>query len=152
MDAYSFAKLHGVVLSSTNWFAARYLTPLNRSNPTMVRSFTTTHYPWSKSLASNTMTSNRNATSGSVAPRNASLTAKREMEIRHSKGLCYWCDEQYVSGHKCKSSIFLIEVEEEGRRGSRIGEGETTQRKHGNINTRHSRNIGMLHYEGGRHS
>lgn len=33
---------------------------------------------------------------------------------KRSKGLCYFCCEKYMSGHKCKNSkhLYLLELEE----------------------------------------
>lgn len=40
------------------------------------------------------------------------------MEARRVKGLCYWCPEKYVAGHRCSSKhFFVIETEEDGDNG-----------------------------------
>ena len=37
------------------------------------------------------------------------------MQARREKKLCYYCDEKYEPGHKCKRrQIYLLEGEEEG--------------------------------------
>ncbi|VFQ85138.1 unnamed protein product [Cuscuta campestris] len=38
-----------------------------------------------------------------------------EMDEKRAKGLCFFCDEKYVAGHKCanKKQIFLVDVTEE---------------------------------------
>lgn len=37
-----------------------------------------------------------------------------ELNEKRSKGLCYFCNEKYVFGHKCKNikKLYFIEVEE----------------------------------------
>lgn len=38
----------------------------------------------------------------------------REIEMRRAKGLCYWCPEKYVAGHRCRGKqLFVIEVGED---------------------------------------
>ncbi|OIT03250.1 hypothetical protein A4A49_52519 [Nicotiana attenuata] len=38
-----------------------------------------------------------------------------EMDEKRAQGLCYWCDEKYVPGHKCKKNkqLFILEVDED---------------------------------------
>lgn len=36
--------------------------------------------------------------------------SKKEMEERRCKGLCYWCNEKYLSSHKCKESQVMMLV------------------------------------------
>jgi hypothetical protein len=56
------------------------------------------------------LTGSNNKT-GSSAPIIKRLT-RAEMAERRSKGLCYNCDESFITGHKCKK-LFLIEGIEE---------------------------------------
>lgn len=45
------------------------------------------------------------------------LTSK-EMEERKAKGLCFWCDEKYTMGHKCKKKqLFSVEMLGEEEKG-----------------------------------
>ncbi|KAJ7960249.1 Ty3/gypsy retrotransposon protein [Quillaja saponaria] len=42
--------------------------------------------------------------------------SQKEMEEKRLKGLCYWCEEKYVPGHKCRRSQLyqiVLEMEEE---------------------------------------
>lgn len=40
------------------------------------------------------------------------LLSPAEMATRREKGLCYYCDEQFVPGHKCKQKItYMIMAE-----------------------------------------
>lgn len=45
---------------------------------------------------------------------NRRTLSAEEMNEKRSKGLCYFCNEKYVFGHKCKNlkQLYLIEVEE----------------------------------------
>lgn len=45
----------------------------------------------------------------------AKTMSSKELENRRARGLCYWCPEKYVIGHKCSQGkqVFLIEVGEE---------------------------------------
>ncbi|GKV19875.1 hypothetical protein SLEP1_g30075 [Rubroshorea leprosula] len=57
-----------------------------------------------------------NALLSSITPqpsRNKSIKAlsKKQLEENKAKGLCFWCDKQFVLGHKCpKKKLFNIEV------------------------------------------
>lgn len=43
-----------------------------------------------------------------------SLRKPRVKEMR--RGLCYWCDEKYTFGHKCKSSqLYMLMIQNDGR-------------------------------------
>ena len=50
-------------------------------------------------------------------PRPSRPIRTREMDERRAKGLCFWCDEKFVPGHRCKNrklySLCIIEDEEE---------------------------------------
>lgn len=49
-----------------------------------------------------------------IKSRSSRVTTSREMESRRVKGLCYWCPEKYVPGHKCHGKqLFVIEVGED---------------------------------------
>ncbi|PKA53356.1 RNA-directed DNA polymerase like [Apostasia shenzhenica] len=51
--------------------------------------------------------------------KNISTLSQSYVEDRRAKGLCFWCDEKFVRGHKCaRKSLNLVEVE-----GSEILEG-----------------------------
>jgi len=45
---------------------------------------------------------------------NRRTLSAEEMNEKRSKGLCYFCNEKYVFGHKCKNlkQLYLIEMEE----------------------------------------
>lgn len=45
---------------------------------------------------------------------NRRILSIEEMNDRRSKGLCYFCPEKYMFGHKCKNlkQLYLLEVEE----------------------------------------
>lgn len=48
-------------------------------------------------------------------PNRRTLT-QAELSEKRAKNLCFWCDEQYTPGHKCKGKrpqLFHIEVEDE---------------------------------------
>ncbi|GKV34701.1 hypothetical protein SLEP1_g43051 [Rubroshorea leprosula] len=73
-------------------------------------------------------------------PRNKNIRtlSEKELEEKKAKGLCFWCDEKFVPGHRChQKKLFNIEVasfEEEDvdtteRRGSLTGEMDRTRRK-----------------------
>ena len=34
----------------------------------------------------------------------------REIEERRTKNLCFFCDEAYFPGHKCKVQVYSLEV------------------------------------------
>ena len=39
------------------------------------------------------------------------MRSSSEFDDRRAKGLCFWCDEKYVPGHKCKhKQLYLVEV------------------------------------------
>jgi len=50
-------------------------------------------------------------------PRPSRPIRTREMDERRTNGLCFWCDEKFVPGHRCKNqklySLCIIEDEEE---------------------------------------
>ena len=49
------------------------------------------------------------------------------MSDKRAKGLCFWCDEKYENGHKCKGKrpqLFHIEVEDDEEEGQEEGEEE----------------------------
>jgi len=48
---------------------------------------------------------------------NRRTLSMEEMNDRRAKGLCYFCDEKYVFGHKCKNvkQLYLLEIEEQER-------------------------------------
>ncbi|KAJ0444869.1 hypothetical protein HanIR_Chr16g0836501 [Helianthus annuus] len=53
---------------------------------------------------------------GPPAYKPATINAKRlsgeELELKKSKGECFWCTEKFVPGHKCKKKqLFVINVE-----------------------------------------
>ncbi|KAH0774412.1 hypothetical protein KY290_011549 [Solanum tuberosum] len=52
---------------------------------------------------------------GSRGMNRRTLSAK-EMNEKRSKGLCYFCNEKYILGHKCKTSkqLHLLEIDETG--------------------------------------
>ena len=40
-----------------------------------------------------------------------SMRTSVEFDERRAKGLCFWCDEKFVLGHKCKQKqLYLVEV------------------------------------------
>ncbi|KAH0709730.1 hypothetical protein KY290_011134 [Solanum tuberosum] len=43
------------------------------------------------------------------------MLTSAEMKERKSKGLCYWCEKKYMSGHNCPKGkqLYLYEVDEE---------------------------------------
>ncbi|XP_015074567.1 uncharacterized protein LOC107018569 [Solanum pennellii] len=53
---------------------------------------------------------------GSNGPRgmNRRTLSAEEMNEKRSKGLCYFCNEKYIPGHKCKISkqLYLLEIDE----------------------------------------
>ncbi|XP_015081221.1 uncharacterized protein LOC107024768 [Solanum pennellii] len=55
---------------------------------------------------------------GSNGPRgmNRRTLSAEEMNEKRSKGLCYFCNEKYIPGHKCKTSkqLYLLEIDETG--------------------------------------
>ena len=37
-----------------------------------------------------------------------------DFDERRAKGLCFWCDEKFVAGHKCsKKQLYVVEVNAE---------------------------------------
>ncbi|KAD2394077.1 hypothetical protein E3N88_41054 [Mikania micrantha] len=47
--------------------------------------------------------------------------SSKELELKRSKGECFWCTEKFVPGHKCsRRQVFLIEVDD-------ADEGEETE-------------------------
>lgn len=46
---------------------------------------------------------------------NRKTLSMEEMNDRRATGLCYFCDEKYVFGHKCKNvkQLYLLEIEEQ---------------------------------------
>ena len=57
--------------------------------------------------------SSNNVNPGSKQTRRLS---SKEMDERRQKGICLWCEEKFVSGHKCKKKQFnmLTVVDEDG--------------------------------------
>lgn len=57
---------------------------------------------------------------------NRRTLSMEEMNEKRAKGLCYFCTEKYMPGHKCKNlkQLYLLEVEElEEEQGSTDGQG-----------------------------
>ncbi|XP_076942382.1 uncharacterized protein LOC143612235 [Bidens hawaiensis] len=46
---------------------------------------------------------------------NPKRLSSKELELKRSKGECFWCTEKFVPGHKCaRNQLYLIEVDDEG--------------------------------------
>ncbi|KAL0351495.1 UNVERIFIED_CONTAM: hypothetical protein Scaly_1538200 [Sesamum calycinum] len=48
-------------------------------------------------------------------PQSSRIMSPQELDEKRSKGLCYWCDEKYTSGHQCskRKHIYILEALEE---------------------------------------
>ena len=45
---------------------------------------------------------------------NSRMRPSIDFDDRRSKGLCFWCDEKFVPGHKChKRQLYVLEVDDE---------------------------------------
>ena len=53
-----------------------------------------------------------------------SLTPK-QMEEKRLKNLCFWCDERFTPGHRCKNrQLYMITVHDDEEEGDSIHEDE----------------------------
>ena len=67
----------------------------------------------------NTFTPNNQQNTSSTSKKNFKpynsmrMRTSAEFDERRAKGLCFWCDEKFVLGHKCKQKqLYLVEVNE----------------------------------------
>ena len=45
---------------------------------------------------------------------NSRMRSSSEFDEKRAKGLCFWCDEKYEAGHRCKQrQLYVVEVQEE---------------------------------------
>ena len=86
-----------------------YTTP--NYNKSLPGSSNNTSKPFSNGLLPNNPPYNTNPVSRTTRP-----IRNKDLDERRAKGLCFWCDEKFVPGHRChnKRLYSLCVVEEDG--------------------------------------
>ncbi|XP_019224822.1 PREDICTED: uncharacterized protein LOC109206457 [Nicotiana attenuata] len=93
-QVYRTARMHEVYLAATSSSTKRYTAPSNNGKPLLP-----------------TPNSGNSSYVRGFTKRALSI---EEMNEKRAKGLCYFCNEKFVPGHKCNSSkqLYLLELEE----------------------------------------
>uniref|UniRef100_A0A2C9VZP5 Retrotransposon gag domain-containing protein n=1 Tax=Manihot esculenta TaxID=3983 RepID=A0A2C9VZP5_MANES len=99
-------RLDGWLLCCEYFFEIGKITPENRNKPNT----------FSKQNTSTTQNSNSQGNSKRYNQNQKTtrpfLTSK-EMDEKGAKNLCYWCDEKYSPGHKCKKrQLYVLQIKE----------------------------------------
>ncbi|GKU86977.1 hypothetical protein SLEP1_g1440 [Rubroshorea leprosula] len=123
-DAYALARLQESFIQEAQKLA---LTCKLQPKPTAPLLPTPNTSPRTPNATTKTFTSTNstklpypNTRPSNTSPKHIKPLTRQEMEERRRKGLCYWCDEKFTNGHKCKNmQLFSIEVVEgdEGEEG-----------------------------------
>jgi hypothetical protein len=80
-------------------------------NKSLLGSSNNTSKPFSNGLLSTPPPYNTNQVSRITRP-----IKKKDLDKRRAKGLCFWCDEKFVPGHRCQNKRLysLCVIEEDG--------------------------------------
>ncbi|GKV50520.1 hypothetical protein SLEP1_g57222 [Rubroshorea leprosula] len=123
-DAYALARLQESSIQEAQKLA---LTCKLQPRPTAPLLPTPNTLPQTPNATTKTFTSTNstklpypNTRPSNTSPKHIKPLTRQKMEERRRKGLCYWCDEKFTNGHKCKNmQLFSIEVVEgdEGEEG-----------------------------------
>nr|GLL22031.1 uncharacterized protein LOC112097934 [Ipomoea trifida] len=82
-----------------------------------------TQFPTSKGLLPTPPPSSKGVATSTVPIRRMSAA---EVQARREKGLCFYCDQKYSPGHRCRRSLhLLIAADDIGEDGNGLGEPDT---------------------------
>ena len=121
-DAYCLAKLQEATLAS---IARKKPTHSQTMTPHYRPRFSATSHnnPSYRSYSRPTFSSHNSQSSSYGSPslrfkKSGRSFTTQELDERRAKSLCFYCDEKYILGHKCKAQMYKIELnshEEEGQ-------------------------------------
>ncbi|GJY88666.1 retrotransposable element Tf2 [Tanacetum coccineum] len=106
-DAFSLSNFQETALA---WTKQRY-TPLLLTPRTAYENMNTTYLakPITTALAlPNTQTITKYPATTTNPPKK--WLTQKEIGDKRAKGLCFYCDQKYMSGHKCSGQMFVLEV------------------------------------------
>ena len=117
-DAYCLAKLQEATLTSI----ARKTKPILEIPPSFMRNMgarTRDSQPYNSGFpranasaySSTRNNSYQNSTSVTSRPRSRGrLLSPKEIKEKRAKNICFFCDEKFQPGHKCKAQVYRLEI------------------------------------------
>ncbi|XP_071700601.1 uncharacterized protein [Rutidosis leptorrhynchoides] len=116
-DAFGLAKLQEDTIATTKRRYSSLLPTPKTVNNTYSKS--TTYTPYTTSVNKNVTTPHTTTQLALPSPtytsrNNSRKLTHKELEEKRLKGLCFYCDQKYVPGHKCSGQVFSLDVIGEG--------------------------------------
>nr|GEW06291.1 hypothetical protein [Tanacetum cinerariifolium] len=106
VDAFSLSNFQEIALALTEQRYTHLLPTPKNTYENIIASYPTKHTTTTLAFP-NTQTVTKYPTTTNLPKK---WLTQKEITKKRAKGLCFYCDQKYMRGHKCSGQMFVLEV------------------------------------------